>query len=181
MAILDSVARECRYQLVSLYGTSHDAAMSRILSLSCAFGLLLLLSGCLVSPVAESGGPGSVTVQNTNVAAIVAAAQSAFAHYGYSPGPVVLPHSISFDRPAGRLGEVMFGSHGRTTSFRVRVQMIPIPNTHDFRLVPRISRIGNADRAGFESDTEMLRSWASQLRPVMRQIQSKAANAGPGQ
>ena len=42
------------------------------------------LGGCLTSPVARSGGPGSITVANTTPAAIRTAAVAVFPRYGYT-------------------------------------------------------------------------------------------------
>lgn len=74
----------------------------------------------------------------------------------------------------------MFGSYGRTTTFRVRLQMIPVPGTNDFRLIPTASRVSNARMAGFESEVGMTGFWASQFRPIMRAIRAEAANARSG-
>ena len=147
---------------------------------ACLVALVFSLSGCLVSPVERSGGAGSVTVQNSNPQAIRAAADVAFARAGYRPGPSRFPEWISYDRAAGTFGEAMFGSYGRTTTFRVRVEIRPIPGTSDFRLVPDVSRVSNASMAGFERDTRMMGFWAGQFRPIMREIQSKAENVGRG-
>lgn len=147
-----------------------------------SYGVLacLLFSGCLVSPVERSGGPGSITVPNTNPRAVAAASREAFARYGFRPAPSNMPHWIAFDRPAGRTGEIMFGGlHGDTT-IRVRLALVPIPGTADIRIMPSVRRVSNAGRAGFERETAMaLRSWSTQLRPVLREVQSQAANAGP--
>ena len=142
----------------------------------CAF---LLLAGCITTPVAESGGRNAVTIPNTNAAAIASAARSVFARYGYSPGPGNFPSSISFDRPAGKFGHLMFGSYGRSTTFRVRLQILPLPGTNDFRIVPRVSRVGNARIAGFEDEVPMTTFWSKQFRPILRDIQAAAADAGP--
>lgn len=138
-----------------------------------------MLSGCLTSTVERSGGPGSITVSNTNPLAIFTAARNVFARHGYSQGPTNLPNSMSFDRPAGRMGELVFGSTMRPVSFRVQIQILPLHGSHDFRLVPRVLRVNSAGRAGFEREANMLRSWGAQLRPLMRDIQSQAENAGP--
>lgn len=74
----------------------------------------------------------------------------------------------------------MFGSYGRSTSFRVRLQISPIPGTKDFRVSPRVLRVNNAGEAGFESDTKMMGFWSSQFRPIMREISDQAAGVGPG-
>lgn len=154
--------------------------MTRSLTPLSALGMILLLAGCMTTPVSQSGGRNAVTVPNSNPAAITAAARTVFARYGYSPGPGNFPASLSFDRPAGSFGHLMFGSYGRTTTFRVRLQIIPLPGTQDFRLVPRISRVGNAGVAGFEDEVPMTSFWSRQFRPILRDIKAAAANAGPG-
>ncbi len=144
------------------------------------FSFALLLAGCLTTPVSQHGGPGSVTVPNTNPRAIFKAARAVFAEYGYSPGPGKFPQTISFDRPAGAFGELMFGSYNRTTTFRVQLEILPLPGSNDFRLAPRVSRISHGSMAGFERDTNMMRFWSGQFRPILRDIKNRAANAGPG-
>lgn len=150
--------------------------MRSLLLASGAGVLVFLLGGCLTAPVSQKGGRDAITVPDSTVPAIVTAARSAFAKRGYSPGPQGLPNFVSFDRPAGTFGEVMFGSYGRTTTFRVRLQIISLPGTNDFRLVPSVSRVGSAGRPGFESETGMMRFWSSQFRPILREIKAEAAN-----
>ncbi len=136
--------------------------------------------GCLASPVDRAGGPGSITIKNTNPSAIRDAAIPAFARSGYTLSRSSFPQSLSFDRPAGRTGELMFGSFGQTTTIRVRLQLVPLVGTDDIRIMTQVYRVNNAGVAGFERDTAMMRSWAAQFKPILRQIQSEAANAGPG-
>jgi hypothetical protein len=68
----------------------------------------------------------------------------------------------------------------RTTSFRVRVQLIQLPGTNDFRLIPEVDRVNNANVAGFEDSVRMMNVWSGQFKPIMRQIKEQASNAGPG-
>lgn len=154
--------------------------MLRLFSFLCLVGLIALFSGCLASPVAQSGGPGATTIPNSNAGAIAAAARTVFANYGYTLGPGNFPNSISFERPAGSFGQLMFGSYGQSTTFRVRLQIHSIPGTSDFRVVPRVSRVNNAGEAGFESDTNMMRFWSGQFNSIMRDIRKRASNAGGG-
>ena len=153
--------------------------MQRPLAVFLSLAVVFMLAGCLTSRVERSGGPGSITVPNTNPDAIRLAAQAVFPRYGYSAARSDFPRSLSFDRPAGRFGEWMFGGFNQTTSFRVRMQIVPIPGTHDIRLMTQVSRVNNANRAGFERENQMLRSWASQFQSILRDIKAKAANAGP--
>jgi len=142
--------------------------------------LPILLAGCLTSPVSKSGGLGAVTVSNTNVNVIVAAAQSAFASAGYSIGPANYPDSISFDKPAGAFGKIMWGSYDTPLTMRATLVMDPIPGTNDFRLSVRVSRVTDAGDAGFEDSTKMLGVWGGEFNPILRNIQAAAAGAGPG-
>lgn len=144
-----------------------------------SFALILLLAGCLASPVATSGGPGSLTVPNTNPNAIASAARRVFAEYGYSPARGQFPSWIAFERPAGVAGSIAFGGPMRTTSFRVRIEMIPIPGSNDFRLRTHVDRVNNANMAGFEDSTKMMGIWSGQFTPLLRKVRDQAANAGP--
>jgi len=142
--------------------------------------LVSLLGGCLTTPVKKSGGPGSITVPNSNPTAIRNAANFAFSQYGFSPSRQSAPGSLSFDRPAGRMGSIAFSGPMRTTSFRVRIDVVAIPGTNDFRLMPEVDRVTSANIAGFEDSTRMLSVWSGQFKPIMRQIKDRASNAGPG-
>ena len=142
--------------------------------------LPLLLAGCLTTPVSKSGGLGSVTVTNTNVNVIIAAAQSAFAGAGYSIGPANYPVSISFDKPAGTFSKIMWGSYDTPLTMRATLVIDPIPGSSDFRLSVRVTRVTDAGDAGFEDSTKMLGVWGAEFNPILRNIQSAAAGAGPG-
>lgn len=141
------------------------------------FCLSVVLGGCLASPTSRSGGPGSVTIPNTHPHAIAQAARVVFAERGYEIGPGDFPHSISFQRPAGRTGELLFGSFDRETLFRVRLDMRPIGQTRDFRVEPQVFRVSTNGRVSSERDTRMLRVWGAQFGPMLRAIQERSANA----
>lgn len=128
----------------------------------------------------RSGGPGSITIPNTNAFAINAAARTVFARYGYRPGPGRLPESISFERPAGRTGELAFGSFNSTTTFRARLRLVPISGTRDIRVMTQLYRVENAGRAGFEREISMMRSWSGQFNSILREIRDLSENAGTG-
>lgn len=138
----------------------------------------LLLVGCMTAPVESSGGAAAVTVSNTNASAIAAAAQTVFPQYGYSMGPSNFPSSISFDKPSGAFGNVMWGSFNSPVTFRATLNMTPIPGTGDYRISVRVARVRSAGVAGFEDTTRMAGFWAREFRPILRQIQSTAADAG---
>ncbi|HVE15089.1 MAG TPA: hypothetical protein VNB29_00070 [Chthoniobacterales bacterium] len=148
------------------------------LSLPVVFAALaMLLASCLTTPTADSGGPGAVTVPNTNVSALISAAQTVFAQYGYTPGPMSYPDSISFDKPAGGFGKLLYGSYGTTTSIRVKLTLTPLTGKN-YRLGTRVSRITDAGEAGFESSRKMMGLWSGQFGPLLQKIKAQAANAG---
>ncbi len=142
------------------------------------FASLLLLTGCLTTPVESSGGPGAVTITNTNPAAIVAAAQAVFPNYGYSLGPANFPDSVSFDKPGGAFNNLLWGSSMRPVTIRAKVTMTPIPGGNDYRVGVRVSRVTSAGEAGFEDSTRMMSLWSSEFGPILRQVQAQAAGAG---
>lgn len=146
-----------------------------VVSLLCS----ILLGGCLTSSP-SSGGIGSFTVENTNVNAILNAAQSVFSESGYTVSGSNYPQSVSFDKPAGAFGKLMYGSYGVTTTVRVTLSMIPLPGTNNYRLSTRVSRVSDAGEAGFEDDQRMLGLWSGEFKPLLRKIAAQAGGAGPG-
>jgi hypothetical protein len=119
-------------------------------------------------------------VQNTSPSAIIGAAKTVFVQSGYSLSSIEYPDSISFDKPAGKLGELMYGSYGETTTIRVKLSLVHIPRTNDYRLKSSVSRVSDAGQAGFEDSTTMLGLWSAEFKPLLRQIQAQAGGAGPG-
>ncbi|HEY5811364.1 MAG TPA: hypothetical protein VIT23_01775, partial [Terrimicrobiaceae bacterium] len=103
-----------------------------------------------------------------------------FAQSGYSVSSVDYPASISFDKPAGKLGELMYGSYDVTTTIRTKLSLVQIPATNDYRLKTSVSRVSDAGQAGFEDSTKMLGLWSTEFKPLLRQIQAQAAGAGAG-
>lgn len=149
--------------------------LSLFLALAC-----FSLGGCLTAPVGKSGGPGAITVQNTNPMAILNAARPIFAESGYSGGPGNFPDSISFQKPTGRLGKVMYGSFDNSPAIRVTISMIQLPGTNDYRLVPHVARVNNPGEAGFEDTSRMLQLWSGEFKPLLRKVAEQAGAAGPG-
>ncbi len=145
-------------------------------SLLCVF----LLGGCLTSSVSNSGGMGANTVSNSNVGAIMDAARTVFADSGYTLSGSNFPTSLSFDRPAGTFGKLMYGSYGVTTTVRVTLNIIQIPGTNDYRLSTKVSRVSDAGEAGFEDDQKMLGMWSGQFKPLLARIAGQAGGVGPG-
>jgi hypothetical protein len=139
---------------------------------------LVLLSGCLATKVDNSGGGGAFTATNTNVNAIIDAAGTIFPQYGYSTGPVDYPNSISFDKPAGAFGKLMYGSYGVTTTMRAKLVITPLGG-NNYRLSTRVARVSDAGEAGFEDTTKMVGLWSGEFNPLLRQIVAKASGAGP--
>jgi len=138
----------------------------------------LCLSGCLVSPVSSSGGMGSVTVVNSNPAAIVAAAQTVFPQAGYGLGPADFPNSISFDKGSSQIANVMWGSYGNPQTIRVRVNILPIAGTGNYRLVPKVFSVSDAGEAGFDSERPLMGLWSGEFGPLLKQVASVAGGAG---
>ena len=129
----------------------------------------------MTTPVSKTG---ATTATNTNPYAIVNAAQSVFANSGYSPGPADFPNSVSFDKPSGAFGKIMYGSYDQTTTIRCTMTMTQIPGTSNYRLGARASVVQDAGQAGFESGRPLLIG-DDQFNPLLRQIASQASNAGP--
>ena len=148
------------------------------ISLLGATALSLLLSGCLVSPVSQSGGMGSVTVVNSNPAAIVAAAQAVFPQSGYHLAASNFPVSISFDKGSNKFANAMWGSYGNPQTIRVRVSINQIPGTNNYRLVPKVFSVSSAGEAGFEDKRPLMGLWSSQFGPLLRQVAAQAGGAG---
>jgi hypothetical protein len=172
-----------RFLFVSLCQSPREGIVCRMKRRLLPLGpclLAILLAGCLAVPVADSGGVGSVTVPNTNVTAIMSAAQSVFSQYGYSMGPVNYPVSISFDKPAGGFGQLLYGSYDVTTTIRVRLSMAPMPGSNDYQLKTQAFRVSDAGEAGFEDSRRMIGLWSAEFQPLLQKIKAITANAGPG-
>ncbi|MEI6277875.1 MAG: hypothetical protein WCQ16_00665 [Verrucomicrobiae bacterium] len=137
-----------------------------------------LVSGCLVSPVAKSGGPGSVTVTNSNPSAIIAAAQAVFPQAGYHLGLANFPDSISFDKGSDRFANIMWGSYGDPQTIRVRVNITRLPGTNDYRLSPKVFSVSDAGEAGFEDSRPLRGLWAAEFGPLLKQVAAQAGGAG---
>lgn len=138
----------------------------------------LVFAGCLAVPESSSGGLGAVTVTNTNVDAINAAAQAVFAEYGYQPGPMNYPDSMSFDKKSGAFGQLMYGSYNDPASVRVTMTTTQLPGTNDFRLGTRVTRVSDAGEAGFEDSTRMSGLWSAEFGPILKKIAAQASGAG---
>ena len=145
-----------------------------------ALALSGILTGCLTTPVSQSGGPGSVTIENTNPNAITAAASTVFANSGYSVGPTDYPNSVSFDKPGGGFDSAMWGSFGETTSIRVKLTMAPFGEGSDYRVTPTVYAVNDDGMAGFEDPRRLTSLWALEFKPMMKQIAAQAAGAGAG-
>jgi hypothetical protein len=167
-----------RRALADFPATAHSDRVKKFLLPFTTFTLVILLAGCLTTPVADSGGMGAITVPNTNVLAITSAAQTVFANYGYTPGPMSYPDSISFDKPSGAFGKILYGSYGTTTSVRATLTITQLGSSNDYRLATRVSRVTDAGEAGFEDSDQMAGLWSGEFGPLLKQINAQAANAG---
>jgi hypothetical protein len=149
----------------------------RFLFLSVAgLAVAMACSGCLSSPVASSGGIGAVTVHDTNATVVMAAAQNVFASRGYTLAGSDFPDTISFDKPAGGFGNVMWGNYGNPQTIRVKVAMVPIPGTDNIRLEPSVYSVSGAAVAGFGSERRLLGLWNAEFGPMLRQIAQQAGD-----
>jgi hypothetical protein len=141
--------------------------------------LALLLNGCLVTPVQHSGGIGSVTVTNSNPTAIIAAAQNVFPNYSYTLHNVHYPSSVSFDQPSNKTARIMWGSYGDPQTMRVKVLIVQIPGSNNYRISPKLYTVSDSGEAGFESKRPIISLWNSQFSSLFRQIATQASGAGP--
>ena len=148
------------------------------ISLFGAVALSFLMSGCLTAPVSQSGGLGSVTVNNSNPNAIVAAAQTVFPQSGYQLSKSNYPYSVSFDKASNRFANVMWGSYGDPQTIRVRVNITRLPGTNDYRLSPKVFSVSDAGEAGFEDSRPLRGLWAAEFGPLLKQVAAQAGGAG---
>lgn len=148
--------------------------MKKLLPLFAVFIAAVLVSGCVVSKVNPGGG---FTATNTNVGAIMDAANAIFPQYGYTNSLTSYPDSISFDKPAGAFGKLLYGSYGVTTTMRAKLTITPV-GTNDYRLSVKFARVSDAGEAGFEEARHMP-LWSGEFNPILRQIVSQASGAGP--
>lgn len=139
----------------------------------------LLFTSCLVTPVEKSGGIGSVTVSNSNPVAIISAAQAVFPQYGYRTHVTKFPASVSFDKDSNQLANVMWGSYGDPQTIRVKIRIVPIPGTNDYRISPRVFTVSDAGEAGFESKRPLIGLWSGEFGPLLKKVATQAGGAGP--
>ena len=139
----------------------------------------LLLTSCLVTPVEKSGGIGSVTVANSNPQAIISAAQDLFPQYGYQTHVTKFPNSVSFDKDSNRLANVMWGSYGDPQTIRVKIRVVQIPGTNDYRISPKVFTVSDAGEAGFESKRPLMGLWSGEFGPLLKKVAAQASGAGP--
>ena len=150
--------------------------MKYFLTLAVALISSWCLTGCLSSPISSSGGIGAVTVHDTNVDAVTAAARNVFASRGYTLSGVDYPDSISFDKPSGGFGNVMWGSYGNPQTIRVRLAMVPIPGTDNIRLQPQVFSVSDAGEAGFDNARPLFGIWNAEFGPMLKDIARKAGD-----
>ena len=150
--------------------------MKYFLTLAAALIFSWCLAGCLSSPISSSGGIGAVTVHDTNVDAVTAAARNVFASRGYTLSGVDYPNSISFDKPSGGFGNVMWGSYGNPQTIRVRLAMVSIPGTDNIRLEPKVFSVSDAGEAGFDNARPLFGVWNAEFGPMLKDIARKAGD-----
>lgn len=108
------------------------------------------------------------------------AARGVFAESGYTVSSVSYPDSMSFDKPSGAWGRLMYNSAGVSTTVRARLTMTQLPGTKNYRLGVRVQRVSNAGEAGFEEDQKMPGMWPGQFNPLLRKIVEQASGMGGG-
>ena len=139
----------------------------------------LLLAGCLTTPVSKSGGMGSVTVTNSNPSAIISAAQSVFPDYGYTPAFGNGINSVSFDKNSNKLANVLWGSYGDPQTIRVKVKIVQIPGTNDYRISPKVYTISNEGETGFQNKRPLMGLWNAEFGPLLKKVADQASGSGP--
>ena len=142
------------------------------------FSATVFLSGCLTAPVNQSGGPGSVTVTNSNPSAIIATAQSVFPDYGYTPGFGNGISSNVFDKNSNKLANVLWGSYGCKQTIRVEVKILQIPGTNNYLISPKVYTVSDAGEASFENKRALLGLWGSEFGPLLKKVSEQASGAG---
>jgi hypothetical protein len=145
---------------------------------SLALAASLFLSGCLTTPVSQSGGMGSVTVTNSNPIAITQAAQSVFPNYGYTCHSSKI-YSVTFDKNSNQFANIMWGSYDCPQTLRVKVTIIPIPGTNDYRISPTVYTVSDQGEVGFQSKRALLGLWNAEFGSLLKQIAAQASGAGP--
>lgn len=136
---------------------------------------VVFVSGCLVSPVSTAGGIGAVTVSNSNPNSIIAALQNEFSQNGYTLARSDYPASVSFDKPAGAFGNAMWGSYGAPQSIRVKISIVPIPGTQNYRLEPKVYSVTDAGEAGFDQQRPLMGLWNAEFGPLLRRAARQAS------
>jgi hypothetical protein len=106
----------------------------------------------------------------------MAAAQDVFASRGYTLSVSNYPHSVSFDKPAGGFGNVMWGNYGNPQTIRVRLAMVPVPGTDDIRLEPKVFSVSDAGEAGFDKARPLIGLWNAEFGPMLKDIARKAGD-----
>ena len=123
-----------------------------------------------------SGGIGAVTVKNTSPDAVINAAETVFAGRGYTLSDSNYPTSVSFDKPAGGFGNIMWGSYGNPQTIRVKIRMVQVPMTPDIRLEPSVYSVSGAGLAGFDDAHPLMGVWSAEFAPMLKQIAQMAGN-----
>lgn len=136
---------------------------------------VLVVGGCLVSPVSTAGGIGAVTVRNSNPNSIIAALQNEFSQNGYTLSDSNYPDSVSFDKPAGAFGNAMWGSYGAPQTIRVKVSIVPVPGTTNYRLEPRVYSVTDAGEAGFDQQRPLMGLWNAEFGPLLNRAAKQAS------
>ena len=104
--------------------------------------------------------------------------RSIFPNYGYSLHNTRFPDSVSFDQPGNKTARILWGSYGVPQTLRVKVSIVAIPGTNNYRISPKVYTVSNAGEAGFESKRPLVSLWNSQFSSIFDQIAQQASGAG---
>jgi hypothetical protein len=155
------------------------AAMRKFLLTLATVILAFAITGCLTTPVEKVGGRNGATVTNSNPGAIITAAQQVFPQYGYRTATVAYPDFVAFDKPGGAFDQAMWGGFGQTTTVRVRMYILPLTGTNNYRLKTSVFAVSDAGEVGFESKRQLAGMWEKEFGPLLQQVASRASNIGP--
>jgi hypothetical protein len=85
---------------------------------------------------------------------------------------------VSFDKNSNQLANILWGSYGDPQTIRVKVKIIQIPGTNDYRISPKVYTVSDAGEAGFESKRALMTLWNGEYGPLLRKIAAQASGAG---
>ena len=97
---------------------------------------------------------------------------------GTHPPSPLSPSTVSFNKNSSQFANVMWGSYGDPQTIRVKVTIIRIPGTNDYRISPKVYTVSDAGEAGFESKRPLIGLWSSEFGPLLKKVAATASGAG---